>query len=387
MAREMIEWRFVHFGSENDGLELGGLPVWREAWREALEPVFLSDPIDPGQRHRLGVYAIGPADSPVCFAAGEFSNGIWGFFISAHDWRYRVVDVISGEGLGKIILLAGPTDLPTGAEVTVRLTMPDGAVVEVTGLKAWELAVDGPPFEQDAFLLTDVDLDIPKGALAEVVELGQATGPVAHVAHVAHVAPPSLPSPEPALIEDARSPPDIERDIPEGFFAEAAEPEREIVPPARGAGEGRTLLSPQERARLAAIGNAGLKRVVTEKYLEPDHRSPEPDHGPIEPDFGPLQADHGSPQAAHPAEALLPVGDRTILILWIVYALSAAFVLFRLKNTVLELIGLFHILKFFGEAPKDYEYTPFIWLGVSIFYLAIGPVAILKLNSLRHTRV
>ncbi len=71
------------------------------------------------------MYEIGPTESPICFAAGEFSIGFWGFFIPAQDWRYRVVEVVQGEGLGKIILLAGATDLPPAAQVAIRLKMPD----------------------------------------------------------------------------------------------------------------------------------------------------------------------------------------------------------------------------------------------------------------------
>ncbi len=337
----MTEWRFVHIGSENDGLELGGLTVWREEWREGVEPLLLSDPADPSQTHRLGVYEIGPAGSPVRFAAGEFSTGIWGFFIPGDDWRYRVVDIIPAEGSGKIILLAGPTDLPPAAEVAIRLKMPDGAVVDMTGMKAWGLPVDGPPFEQDAFLLPDLDWAIPKGALAIVTERTAepetpATGEE----------PPSLLTPEPAFVDD-----DLLRvEVGAGDSA---------------AGELRAPLSLRERAHIAAIGNAGLSPVIA-KSVEAAHASREPDQ---------------------PAEPLLPIGERTMLALWFAYLLSAIFVIFRLKEIVVQLMGLLRVLRFFGETPRDYEYAPLIWMGGYIFYLAIVPVIILKLDRLRRIQV
>jgi hypothetical protein len=359
----MTEWRFVSFGPENDELELGGLPVWREAWRELPESVTLSDPSVPGLTQRLGVYEIGPVDSPVRFAAGEFSDGIWGFFIPAHDWRYRVVDVIPGEGLGKIILLAGATDLPTSAEVTVRLKTPDGAVVEMTGLKAWELPIDGPPYQQDAFLLPDVEWDIPKGALAEVAEPGRATS---HEAPSAGEEEPSLSSSGPPLVEDALSPPSVERDIPEGALADVADLKRKNVPEASAAGELRTPFSSRERVHAAGIGNAAMGSFAFETLLE---------------------ADHGSPEADLGTEALLPIGGKTILVFWIVYAISAIYVIFRVSRMVFEIMMVFHSSNFFGESQRTYEDGLLIWLGASIFYLAIGPVAILKLDRLRRVRV
>jgi hypothetical protein len=304
------------------------------------------------------VYEIGPVDSPVRFAAGEFSDGLWGFFIPARDWRYRVVDVISSEGLGKIIVLAGATDLPAAAKVTVRLKTPDGAVVEMAGLKAWELPIDGPPYQQDAFLLPDVEWDIPKGALADVAE----PGPAASTGEE----PPSLSSSRPASVQQAVPPPDAGRDDPEGAMAYVANLKREIVPEAAAARELRTPPSSRERVLSATIGNAGLETF------------------PIE---APLKADHAAAEADHATEPLLPIGSKTIWACWFIYAISAVYVIFRLKDVIVEMTMVFHSSSLFGEYRKIFEDRPLIWLGASIFYLAIGPVIILKLDRLRQVRV
>lgn len=358
----MTDWRFVHFGPENDELELGGLPVWREEWRELPEPVSLSDPRDPSLRQRLDVFEIGLAGATVRFAAGEFSRGLWGFFIPADDWRYRVVDVFPGDGLGKVISLAGPTGLPAGTQVTVRLMTADGAVVETTGMKGWELAVDGPPFEQDAFLLPDVEFDIPPGALAEiaVLELDTGSEPPATSQE-----PPSPSSRDPAFVRDVRLPPEVERGPPEAASAGVARLEREFFPGSYTADELRTLFSPQERALMAAVGNAGLTSVVIGTSLD---------------------ADQGLPEPARETKTLLPIGNKTVLALWVAYTISALYVVFRLKDVIIDLIMAFSASSSYGLSREIYETGPLIWLGLSIFYLAIGPVAILKLDRLRQIR-
>ena len=75
------DWRFVTAtaGSE-DTLFLGGRAVWKEEWRPVGKDVRLPDPHYANQVHVLSIYENGPLDDPVRFAAGEFSNGIFGFF-------------------------------------------------------------------------------------------------------------------------------------------------------------------------------------------------------------------------------------------------------------------------------------------------------------------
>ncbi len=76
----MTGWRDVHVGFERDGLRLGGLGVWDEPWREVgTGPVTLPHPAHPHQRHSFWIYEIG--GPPVRFAAGELSNGVWGFYL------------------------------------------------------------------------------------------------------------------------------------------------------------------------------------------------------------------------------------------------------------------------------------------------------------------
>jgi hypothetical protein len=230
----------------------------------------------------------------------------------------------------------------------------------MTGLKAWELPIDGPPYQQDAFLLSDVEWDIPKGALADVAEPGQAAG---HKTPSTGEEPPSLSSSGPASVREAVPPPDVGRDDPEGATAYVANLKREIVPEASAAGQLRTPPSSREQVLSATMGNAGL------------------DTFPIE---APLKADHAAAEADHGTEPLLPIGRKTIWACWFIYAISALYVIFRLKNVIFEMMMVFHSSSFFGSVQKAYEEGPSIWLGAYIFYLAIGPVVILKLDRLRR---
>lgn len=75
-------WRDVHVGFERDDLIIGGLKVWEESWRpvEGLR-LIVPHPSYPQQRHAMPVYEMGDPKSPVRFAAGELSNGVWGFYV------------------------------------------------------------------------------------------------------------------------------------------------------------------------------------------------------------------------------------------------------------------------------------------------------------------
>lgn len=78
----MAAWRDVHVGLQGDGLKVGGLEVWKHEWRPAeVEALSLPHPSYPKQIHRYDVYDIGDAPRSVRFAAGELSNGVWGFYV------------------------------------------------------------------------------------------------------------------------------------------------------------------------------------------------------------------------------------------------------------------------------------------------------------------
>jgi hypothetical protein len=79
-----MTWRAVHVGFDGDEVRICGLEVWRHDWRRVgSDQIDLRHPAYPNQIHRYEIYEIGEADNPVRFAAGELSNGVWGFYVPA----------------------------------------------------------------------------------------------------------------------------------------------------------------------------------------------------------------------------------------------------------------------------------------------------------------
>ena len=75
-------WRDVHIGFGNDGVEIGGVNIWESDWRSTgQEAIQLPHPAYPHQGHRFDIYEAGDIQNPVRFAAGELSNGVWGFYV------------------------------------------------------------------------------------------------------------------------------------------------------------------------------------------------------------------------------------------------------------------------------------------------------------------
>lgn len=77
---EIPQW--VHVGTSLDGekFEIQGVDVWRHAWKDEEGQAVVKDPIY-GQTFRFGVYRVQTDGKIVEFAAGEFSNCVWGFYV------------------------------------------------------------------------------------------------------------------------------------------------------------------------------------------------------------------------------------------------------------------------------------------------------------------
>lgn len=81
-------WRFVSIGFEGDPVDVGGgVNPWRwpSHWVGTGEHITVAHPSYPRQRHSMAVYVLEGAVPPVRFAAGELSNGVWGFFVPEPD--------------------------------------------------------------------------------------------------------------------------------------------------------------------------------------------------------------------------------------------------------------------------------------------------------------
>lgn len=74
-------WRFVSIGFEGDVTDVGGVDPWTVDWTSTGGHIVVAHPQYPHQRHRFSVYEVTGSTPPIVFAAGEYSNGVWGFFV------------------------------------------------------------------------------------------------------------------------------------------------------------------------------------------------------------------------------------------------------------------------------------------------------------------
>jgi hypothetical protein len=72
-------WKHIQTLFEGTPFAINGLNIWDCDWQNTGQKVNVKDPLY-GQTHTLSVFRISDQDSVVTFAAGEFSNGVWGIY-------------------------------------------------------------------------------------------------------------------------------------------------------------------------------------------------------------------------------------------------------------------------------------------------------------------
>jgi hypothetical protein len=82
-AALMARWKPFTVALETQPVVLNGVDLWSKQWiRESGEPeLALPHPAYPTQRHTMRVYTLHGSPS-IRFAAGELSNGVWGFYVT-----------------------------------------------------------------------------------------------------------------------------------------------------------------------------------------------------------------------------------------------------------------------------------------------------------------
>jgi len=76
----MSDWQFIGAYLDGEAFALEGTDVWKSTWlRREGEFAEVRDP-HHHQRFRFEVFELPTAAGRVVFAAGEFSNGVWGFY-------------------------------------------------------------------------------------------------------------------------------------------------------------------------------------------------------------------------------------------------------------------------------------------------------------------
>jgi len=81
-ALEKRKWEFVGSSEEGSPFAIDGVDVWSQEWKagRSRPSVHVKNPND-GMIIEVGVYSIGSGERKVRFAAGAFSDSIFGFYI------------------------------------------------------------------------------------------------------------------------------------------------------------------------------------------------------------------------------------------------------------------------------------------------------------------
>jgi hypothetical protein len=76
----MIAWTYIGHCLDSQPFAIEGVNVWKHQWhRRRGETAVVDDP-QYGQTFEFSVYEIVTPKKRIVFAAGEFSNCIWGFY-------------------------------------------------------------------------------------------------------------------------------------------------------------------------------------------------------------------------------------------------------------------------------------------------------------------
>ena len=61
---------------------MSGIDPWQYEWARVDEPsILVAHPSHPNERHHMRIYQAQGPMGPIRFAAGEFSNSVWGFYV------------------------------------------------------------------------------------------------------------------------------------------------------------------------------------------------------------------------------------------------------------------------------------------------------------------
>lgn len=74
-------WKYVGNSGDRESFLIEGVDVWATPWEQPTREIAeVRDPLY-NQSFRFDVYQVTQGGTTVEFAAGEFSNGIWGFYV------------------------------------------------------------------------------------------------------------------------------------------------------------------------------------------------------------------------------------------------------------------------------------------------------------------
>jgi hypothetical protein len=74
-------WVFAGTAPDGHSFTLDGIDVWKHEWIDTRERVQVEDPLYR-QKFTFHIYEVHSDEKVVRFAAGEFSNCMWGFYVN-----------------------------------------------------------------------------------------------------------------------------------------------------------------------------------------------------------------------------------------------------------------------------------------------------------------
>lgn len=84
-------WRFVSIGEEGEPTDIGGgINPWDVKWIPTHGRIVVAHPSYPQERHTMFTYVVEGTDPPVVFAAGEYSNLVFGFYVPEPPLRVQI---------------------------------------------------------------------------------------------------------------------------------------------------------------------------------------------------------------------------------------------------------------------------------------------------------
>lgn len=74
--------KWIHINTVTDGekCDIEGVNIWNSEWNRTGEKIQIKDPLY-NQDYNFDVYEIENLNKNIKFAAGEFSNCVWGIYI------------------------------------------------------------------------------------------------------------------------------------------------------------------------------------------------------------------------------------------------------------------------------------------------------------------
>ena len=77
-------WRFEKTVCDGEEYKINGINIWDVKWEETGKKIKIKDPLY-GKFYSFDVYKIQNENVDVLFAAGEFSNCVWGIYLKENN--------------------------------------------------------------------------------------------------------------------------------------------------------------------------------------------------------------------------------------------------------------------------------------------------------------